>query len=49
MSAKINATSHLHTRGHGRTKLFQNPDGRETTLATRMTTKTLLKQTSFAV
>jgi len=24
----------LYTRGHGRTKFFQNPDGRETTLAT---------------
>jgi len=24
----------LYTRGHGRTKCFQNPDGRETTLAT---------------
>ena len=24
----------LYTRGHGRTKFFQNPDGRETALAT---------------
>jgi len=36
MPAKINVTSHisLHTRGHGRTKFFHNPDGWETTLAT---------------
>ena len=33
MPAKINVSS-LYTRGHGRTKFFQNPDGRETTLAT---------------
>ena len=24
----------LYTRGHGRTKFFQNPEGRETALAT---------------
>jgi len=24
----------LYTRGHGRTKFFQNPDGQETTLVT---------------
>jgi len=33
MPAKINVSS-LYTRGHGRTKFFQNPDGQETTLAT---------------
>ena len=34
MPAKINVESHFpFTRGHGRTKFFQNPDGRETTLA----------------
>jgi len=33
MPAKINVTSHISC-GHGRTKFFQNPDGRETTLAT---------------
>jgi len=36
MPAKINITSSifLYTRGHGRIKFFQNPDGRETTQAT---------------
>jgi len=34
---------------HGRTKLFQTSGGRETTLALRKATKTLIKLTSFVV
>jgi len=37
------------THGHGCTKFFQTSGGRETTPALRMTTKTLIKQTSFVV
>jgi len=39
----------LSTHGHGRIKLFQTCGGRETTLALRMTTTTLIKQKSFVV
>jgi len=52
MPAKINVTSHisLHTWPR-RTKFFQNPDGRETTLAAghQDDNKTLMKQTFFVV
>jgi len=50
MPAKINVTSQIFLHMWSRhTKFFQNPDGQETTLAIRMTTKTLMKQTSFVV
>jgi len=50
MPAKRNVTSHFpSTHGHGRTKLFQTFGGREATPAFRMTTKTLIKHTPFAV
>jgi len=50
MPAKMNVTSHisLHTWSR-RTKFFHILDGRETTLAIRMSTKTLIKQTSIVV
>jgi len=50
MPANINVTSHisLHTWSR-RTKFFQNPVGRETTLAIRMTTKTLMKKHSCSL
>jgi len=57
MPAKRNVTKEtskvifLHTRGHGRIKLFQLPaDGKlHCSLALRMTTKTLTKPTPFAL
>jgi len=50
MPAKINVPSHISLHTWLRpNKFFRNPDGRETTLAIRMTTKTLVKQTSFVV
>jgi len=40
MPTKRNVTSHISLHGHGRTKFFQTPGRRETTVSLRMTTKT---------